>query len=163
MNENKHDIGFRPITDDDLEFLYNVYASTRMEEMALTGWSEQQVEEFLRMQFRLQHVQYMKNYREGGAFDIILVDGAPAGRLYVQRKKNDIRIVDIALMSGFRRKGIGAKIMNDLAAEADQKNLPLSLHVEQNNPAMGLYERMGFEKKDLVGIYFFMERPPSSK
>ena len=53
--------------------------------------------------------------------------------------------------------------MNDLIAEADQKQVRLSLHVEQNNPAMGLYERLGFEKKDLAGIYYFMARPPVSK
>jgi ribosomal protein S18 acetylase RimI-like enzyme len=53
--------------------------------------------------------------------------------------------------------------MDDLIAEADQKQVTLSLHVEHNNPAMGLYERLGFEKKDLVGIYYFMSRPPASK
>jgi ribosomal protein S18 acetylase RimI-like enzyme len=156
-------IEFRSITEDDIEFLYKVYASTRADEMTLTGWNEKEIEDFLRMQFKLQHVQYMENYKNGGTFEIILVNSAPAGRLYVQRKKNDIRIVDIALLPEFRGKGTGSRIMNELMTEADRENLPLSLHVEQFNPALGLYERLGFEKKDLIGIYFFMERPPASK
>jgi ribosomal protein S18 acetylase RimI-like enzyme len=155
-------IDFRAITDNDLEFLYQVYADTRAEEMAMTGWDEQQKEEFLRMQFNLQHKQYMDNYK-GAQFDIILFNKVPAGRLYVHRKADDIRIIDIALLHQFRRQGIGSKIMLDLIAEADEKKLPLSLHVEHNNPAMGLYERLGFEKGDMInGIYYFMKRLPSA-
>jgi ribosomal protein S18 acetylase RimI-like enzyme len=156
-------ITFRSIADEDGEFLYKLYASTRAEEMTLTGWNENEIDEFLRMQFHLQHVQYMENYKKGGTFEIILVDNIPAGRLYVRRKPDDIRIIDIALLPEFRRKGTGSKIMKELMIEADCEKLPLSLHVEQNNPALGLYENLGFVRKDLVGIYYFMERPPVSK
>lgn len=157
-------ITFRPIreNEEDLEFLYKVYASTRAEEMAMTGWSAKETENFLRMQFDLQHKQYMQNYKKA-AFDIILYHKRPVGRLYVDRRKDDIRIVDIALLTEFRRQKIGSKIMKELMAEADEKNVTLSLHVEHNNPAMGLYESLGFVKKELKGIYFFMERPPTSR
>lgn len=157
-------LSFRPIkdTEEELEFLYRVYASTRVEEMAMTGWSEKQVEEFLRMQFRLQHTQWLQNYKKA-KFEIILYNKVPAGRLYIDRRKDDIRIIDIALLPEFRRQGIGSKLMNDLIAEADQRQVTLSLHVEHNNPAMGLYDRLGFVKKELVGIYYFMERPPGFK
>lgn len=152
-------ITFRPIREnkEDLEFLYKVYSSTRAEEMAMTGWNEQQVEEFLHMQFNLQHKQYMQNYKKAD-FDIIHYHTMPVGRLYVDRRQDDIRIVDIALLTEYRRQKIGSKIMKELMAEADEKNVTLSLHVEHNNPAMGLYENLGFEKKELVGIYFFMVR-----
>ena len=84
------------------------------------------------------------------------------GRLYLGRRQDDIRIVDIALLTEFRRQKIGSKIMEALMAEADEKNVTLSLHVEPNNPALGLYHRLGFEKKDATGVYFFMERSPSA-
>lgn len=157
-------ITFHPIrkNKEDLEFLYKVYASTRAEEIAMTGWSKREAENFLHMQFDLQHKQYMQNYKKAD-FDIIHYHKMPVGRLYVDRRKNDIRIVDIALLTEYRRQKIGSKIMKELMAEADEKNITLSLHVEHNNPAMGLYENLGFEKKELVGIYFFMVRPPSLK
>ena len=152
-------ITFRPITGKDLEFLFKVYASTRAEEMAMSGWNAQEIENFLRMQFNLQHTQYMSNYKKAD-FDIILFHEVPAGRLYVKRYNDDVRIIDIALLMEFRRQKIGSKIMQDLIDEADQKSVTLSLHVEQNNPAMGLYERLGFKKIEEVGAYFFMERSP---
>ncbi len=153
-------LSFRPIGEEDLEFLYRVYASTRAREMALTGWSAEQVEEFLRMQFRLQHVQYTENYRNA-AFEIILFDSEPAGRLYVDRRPGEIRIIDIALLPEFRRRGIGSQIMQDLTAEADRNRLPLNLHVEIDNPALGMYEGLGFKKVREAYPYYFMERPPS--
>ncbi|NIM16504.1 MAG: GNAT family N-acetyltransferase [Candidatus Aminicenantes bacterium] len=127
--------------------------------MVMTGWSEKQVEEFLRMQFRLQHTQWRQNYKKA-KFEIILYNNVPAGRLYVDRRKDDIRIIDIVLLPEFRGKGIGSKILKDLIAEADQKKLPLNFHVEMNNRARVLYERLGFKKIRDVGMHFFMERPP---
>lgn len=152
-------IDFRPMTDKDLEFMYAVYADSRADEMAMTGWPPKQVDAFLRQQFELQHKQYIEHYK-GAQFDVILYDGEKVGRLYILRREEDIRIIDIALLHQFRRKGIGSKIMNDLVNEADEKKTTLSLHVETNNPAMGLYERMGFEKGELRGVYYYMERKP---
>lgn len=150
-------IKFRPITPKDLEFLSKLYADTRADEMALSGWEQKQIDEFLQMQFDLQHKQWMKNYK-GAQFDIVLYNNLPAGRLYVHRKKDDIRIIDIALLRTFRGQGLGSWMMKRLVAEADEKQLPLSLHVEHNNPAMGLYERLGFKQGELIGVYYFMER-----
>lgn len=155
-------ITFRPINNEDVEFLYRVYASTREEEMAMTGWSEPQIEEFLQMQFTLQHTQYLQEYKNA-SFEIILLDKVPIGRLYVDRRKQEIRILDIAFFPEFRGRGIGSQILKELISEADKKKLPLNCHVEHNNPAQKLYERLGFEKKELRGMHYFMERLPTKK
>lgn len=154
-------ISFRPIkkTDEDLSLLFEIYASTREEEMGLTGWSKEEIDNFLKMQFDLQHKQYMNSYKNA-TFEIIVYHGIPAGRLYIDRRKDDIRIIDIALLRKYRKLGIGSTIMNSLISEADEKHQKLSLHVEHNNPAMGLYEKLGFIKVDTTGVYFFMERKP---
>jgi ribosomal protein S18 acetylase RimI-like enzyme len=150
-------LSFRPVADGDLEFLYNLFASTRLSEMSATGWSDGQVEEFLRMQFRLQHTQYMQNYK-GASFDIILVDSIPAGRLYVDRGEEGIRVIEISILPEFRRKGIGSSILRGLTEEADAIGQTISLHVEMNNPILGFYKTLGFREKELRGIYFYMER-----
>ena len=49
------------------------------------------------MPFDAQHAYYQEHYA-GAAFDVILVDGQPAGRLYVARESDEIRIIDIALL-----------------------------------------------------------------
>lgn len=158
-NTNRYSISYRPIREKDQDFLCQLYISTRLGELEPTGWTMEEKVKFLSQQFQFQHKDYMKNYKHA-QFEIILVEGKDAGRLYVDRREDDIRIIDIALLPSFRRKGIGSRIMNRLIAEADEKKLSVSLHVEQNNPAMGLYERLGFERGKLEGVYFFMSRPP---
>jgi ribosomal protein S18 acetylase RimI-like enzyme len=150
-------IRYRPISETDMEFLYQLYASTRLAEMAVTGWSESQVEVFLRMQFRFQHTQYMLNY-PGASFDIVLIGGTPAGRLYLERTPEGIRLIDIAFLPEFRGRGAGGRIMRELADEADAQGLVISLHVEINNPVREFYKALGFREKELRGIYYYMER-----
>ena len=100
------DVELRPIEPGEEEFLYRVYASTRQEELAQTGWGEALIETFLRQQFDAQSSYYRENYSET-SFDVILADGRPIGRLYVARWPEEIRIVDIALLPVYRNAGIG--------------------------------------------------------
>ncbi len=152
-------IAFRSITEHDREFLYQVYASTRLEELAQTAWTPEETDNFLHQQFEFQHRDYAKNYTSAD-FELILSDNNPIGRLYVDRRDNDIRIIDIALLPHYRRRGIGSKIFKDLTTEADEQQVCLSLHVETNNPILPFYERLNFKNKELRGVYYFMERPP---
>jgi ribosomal protein S18 acetylase RimI-like enzyme len=152
-------IDLRPAGPDDAEFLYRVYASTRSEELAPLGWSAEQTEAFLRMQFRAQDTYYRQHYPDA-AFDVVLVGGAPAGRLYVDRWPAEIRIVDISLLPEFRRAGVGTALLTRLLAEADTAGVPVSIHVEAYNPARRLYERLGFVKARGTGVYDLMERLP---
>lgn len=62
---NVPDITFRPITPEDVEFLYTVYASTRTEELAVVDWTEAQTAAFLRVQFNAQRQAYQETYPAG--------------------------------------------------------------------------------------------------
>lgn len=148
----------RAATEADMEFLYTVYAETRREELAVTGWDEPQKEAFLRMQFASQDSHYRQHYR-GASFEVVMVGGAPAGRLYLYRTPREIRIMDIALLPQFRGRGIGGEIMRGLIRMADLEGLSLTLHVEHNNPVLAYYKRLGFLTKGEHGVYLFMERP----
>jgi ribosomal protein S18 acetylase RimI-like enzyme len=154
-------ISLRPITEEDRDFLLRVYGSTREEELALaTDWTSEQKEAFLRMQFEAQHAQYHLHYPEA-RFDVVLVDGAPAGRLYVHPRENEIRLVDIAILPDFRSSGIGTALLQGLFAEAEAAGKPLTIHVEKFNRALALYERLGFRPIGDRGVYVLMEwRPP---
>src|SRR4051794_3142552 len=146
-------ITLRPITPDDEEFLRQVYASTREEELALTDWDTAQKAAFVQMQFAAQHRYYQENYRQT-TFDVILVDGQPAGRLYVARWAKQIRIVDIALLPEYRNAEIGSALLHELMAEAAAAGKPVSIHVERYNPALRLYTRLGFVPIGEHGVYF---------
>lgn len=149
----------RPISDEDLPFLNRLYHTTREYEMAQVDWSEEQKDAFLTMQFEAQHKHYQVYYADA-AFDIIELDGKPIGRLYLDRRKDEFRIVDIALLPKYRRQGIGSHFMKSVMAESAERGLPVRIHVEHNNPAMNLYLRLGFVQIDTNGIYHLMEWKP---
>jgi len=150
-------ISLRPITLDDEGFLYSVYSSTREDELAQVDWDGAQKQAFLKMQFHAQHTYYMEQYKHA-SFDVILLDDVPVGRLYLDRRKSEIRIVDIALLTAYRNRGIGSLLLKDILAEGERAGLPVRIHVEHFNPALHLYTRLGFRHIDDHGVYYLMER-----
>jgi len=155
-------VTLRPVGPGDEGFLFRVYASTRAEELARVPWTAEQKEAFLRQQFQAQSVDWARNYA-GADFSIVDVDGHPAGRFYVDRRLDGIRLVDIALLPQFRRAGIGTGLIRDLLAKAQAQGVPVTIHVEIFNPARALYERLGFEKVEDRGVYVFMRWRPAAR
>ena len=151
----------RTARPDDREFLYRVYASTRTEELAVVPWDEAEKDTFLRAQFDSQDRWYRENYTHA-TFEVIEVDGEPAGRLYLHRGEREIRIVDIALLPEHRGNGVGSALLRDLLAEADAAGQRVTIHVERFNPALRLYERLGFTVAEDKGVYLFLERPAAT-
>jgi ribosomal protein S18 acetylase RimI-like enzyme len=158
---NMH-VTLRPVGVGDEDFLYRVYASTRTDEMALVDWSAEQKEAFLRMQLQAQTTHY-RAYYPNAEYQIIQREASiPIGRLIVDRSNDSLLLMDIALLPEYRSAGIGTTIIQDLMAEADSTNQPIILHVEIFNPAMKLYERLGFVKTGEQGIYHEMVWKPGS-
>src|SRR5690349_3210820 len=133
-----------------------------MEEMDLVDWTTAQKEAFLRMQFRAQDQFYRENYLDA-EYLIILKDDQPIGRLYTHRRAEEIRVMDIALLPAYRQMGIGSLLMNQILDEAARNNLPVTIHVERFNPALHLYERLGFRLAEDRGVYFFLRWLPTMK
>ena len=150
----------RPIAAEDAPFLFAVYASTREEELASVPWSPDQKRAFLEMQFRAQHTHYQSHFPKA-AYQVVLVEGQPVGRLYVERSSAEIRILDISLLPAHRRKGFGTALLKELITEANQTRRSLGIHVEKFNPALNLYQRLGFRTVADEGIYYRMERLPA--
>lgn len=151
----------RTVVPADRPFLRAVYGSTRWEELEATGWSDAEKNAFLDQQFAAQDVHYSNNY-DGATFSVIVVDGFPAGRLYVARWPEEIRIIDIALLPSARGRGVGTSLLRALIEEAAAAGKRVSIHVEQENPALRLYERLGFVRVEERGPYYLMELPAPS-
>jgi ribosomal protein S18 acetylase RimI-like enzyme len=122
-------------------------------------WDDAQKDAFLRAQFEAQDAWWHENYAQA-SFDVVVVDGEPTGRLYVHRGDREIRIVDVALLPEKRGNGVGSSLLRDLIAEADAAGKSVTIHVERMNPALRLYERLGFSLAEDKGVYLFLERPP---
>jgi ribosomal protein S18 acetylase RimI-like enzyme len=153
-------VALRPVRDADEPFLLRVYAGTRAEELAPVPWTAEQKAAFVGQQFAAQTAHYAQHYA-GMRADVILVDDVPAGRLPVARWAEEIRIVDISILPELRGRGAGSIVLRGLLDEATAAGKRLSIHVERENRALGLSERLGFRRVGEHGVYLRMECDPA--
>ena len=59
--------------------------------------------------------------------------------------------VSIAMLPGYRGRGLGSRLMTALLASAAERYKAVSLSVSPDNAAKNLYERMGFVQVDVDG------------
>jgi ribosomal protein S18 acetylase RimI-like enzyme len=152
-------IRLRPASPEDQAFLFDVYAGTRQDELALVDWNDAQKDAFLRMQFEARERHYRDNYRRA-SFDVVLHGDVPVGLLYVARWPEEIRIIDVAVLPEQRGRGIGTAVLERVLAEGTASGRPVTIHVERFNPALRLYERLGFRQVEDKGVYLLLERCP---
>lgn len=149
----------RPLTPGDAEFSFRVYAGTRAEELAVTDWDDARKEAFLRQQWSAQTEYYRENY-PGAEFLVLEHDGRAVGRLFLHRRADELRVVDIALLPEDRGRGLGRTVLLEVLEEARAAGKAVRIHVERFNPALHLYERLGFRLLEDRGVYLFLEWSP---
>ena len=150
-------VSLRPVTPEDEEFLLRVYAGTREDELAQVPWSEEQKDAFVRQQSAAQRREYDAHY-PGAEYDLILLDGRPAGRVWVGRDDVEIHLLDIALLPEAQNQGVGTAILRALIEESRASGRRLRHMVfVLNTDAVRFYERLGFVAFEEVGPYLHME------
>jgi ribosomal protein S18 acetylase RimI-like enzyme len=150
----------RPETAQDHELVVAIYASTRAVELAHVPWSEADKERFVRQQSAAQQAHYHAHYH-GARFDIVEADGVPVGRLYQHRGPRDLRIMDITILPAHRGRGLGTRLLGALLDEGAALGCLVSIHVERENPALRLYQRLGFVCVEDKGLHLLLHRTPS--
>lgn len=146
----------RLATGHDQAFLQAVYADSRWAELSVTGWDDTQKHTFLEMQFRAQDTHYRAHYH-GAAFFVVLEQDLPIGRIYLNDTPNELRVMDIALLTEHRGRGFGRALMHAVLEHARVAGQAVTLHVEHDNPARSWYERLGFQGLEDRGVYLFMQ------
>lgn len=155
-------VTLRPVTAEDEEFLYEVYASSREEELAQVQWPEGMKELFLRSQLEAQRREYEERHPVA-EYAVVLVGGRPAGRIWIARPGDEIHLLDIALLPEFQNCGVGTVLLRRLMDEARRAGLPLRHYVfVLNTEALRFYERLGFKViGESGGAYNYMEWAPA--
>jgi GNAT superfamily N-acetyltransferase len=153
-------VSLRPVAPEDEALLFSLYSSTRAFELSLVQWDDSQKEAFLRSQFSAQ-LRHYEDYYSDAEHKIIVADEQPVGRLYVARESDEIKILDITILPEHRGAGIGTPIIRELIQEAESRNLPLTIHVENYNPSVRLFDRLGFVAKENDGLNILFEWRPN--
>ena len=150
----------RPVAAADDDFLYALSVTARADGPLLETLPASDREHLLRSQFELQRRHYALHFPTS-RHEIVLVGGRVVGRVWVDWRPEEARCLDIALLPDVRGAGLGGRIIEDLKAEGARRGVPLTLHVERNNPAARrLYERLGFRVEAATDTHTLMRWDP---
>jgi GNAT superfamily N-acetyltransferase len=121
----------RHVVENDFDFLWQLKVATLKPYIEkLYGWNETQAKDILRKVMHGAH--------------LVLVNAQPAGILKIEVLDGFVYLAEIGLMPEHQNQGLGTQIIQDVIALADGLGLPLELQVFAINPAVKLYERLGF-------------------
>jgi GNAT superfamily N-acetyltransferase len=155
MSSSYQVITMRPEEPEDEGFLFELYTSTRQEELQAWGWPPEMHRDFLTMQFKASQ-GHRRAFPEA-EFQIVMLDGVRAGRLVVNRTRAELQLVDMALLPPYRNAGIGTALLQRIFGEAAATGLPLRLQTVKGSRAARLYQRLGFARTGETELYLEME------
>lgn len=152
------EITLRPVTEADEEFLVSVYSSTRAAEMAQVPWSPEQKETFVRMQYAAQKQHYAAEYPQA-SHEILCAGAVPVGRLYLSRSEKAFHILDITVLPQHRNRGTGSTLLRRIMDEAGRAGKPVTIYIENFNPALELFRHLGFHTAAEHGFQLLLRWP----
>lgn len=151
----------RPLTLRDAareehEFMFEVYAATRGEEVTMFGWHSAQAEAFLRSQFDIRERAYAMQFPHA-THSVVVFDKNNVGTMIIDRGDRAVTLVDIAILPKYRRRGIASRLLRELQTQAAEENKSVVLHVEKiNATAFGLYCKHRFAVTAETDLYYEM-------
>lgn len=90
--------------------------------------------------------EQFESWIAAGQLDMIEFDSESAGVICVEARPEHLYIRSIFLRAAFRQRGIGAWLLAQTTREAENSGRVVVLKVIRGNPALGLYERLGFRQ-----------------
>lgn len=131
----------RDATAADRAFLRRLFIATHPEFAALPP---DVAESISGHQYDIRERQYRDRFPTMRD-QVVEVDGDPVGRLSTAPRAGTIIVVDIAVVPDGQRGGVGSAVLAQLLADAERRGVTVELSVHGDNPAVRLYERLGFE------------------
>lgn len=137
------DVSLRPASPADEPFLHDLYVDRRAPELAPLGWGPEEQGAFLDMQFRAQQAGYAATF-PGADHWVVSVDDHAVGRLLVDRRPDEHRIVDMVILGAYRGSGIGTALMAEVMDGAGT-GTPVRLSAAAHDDRLvRWYEGLGF-------------------
>ena len=122
------------------------------------------IEEYVRKTWGWDEVfqrEYHQRHWNCENMSIITVNGERIGTLTVINRSHDTFVESIYLHPDFQSRSIGTSLMQDIIDMADARRLPVRLSVLKANPAIRLYERLGFLMSGESATHYQIEHLPT--
>jgi GNAT superfamily N-acetyltransferase len=127
------DFDFRRVETRDFDFCWSIYRDAlRPLSTGVFAWND------------AQHQAIVREALVDAGASILLSDG-DAGWLHVSETRFTIHLGHLYLLPAKRRHGLGSRFLNWMSERAKRKEKEFTLDVVKNNPALGLYQRLGFK------------------
>lgn len=150
-------VSWRPETAEDEAFLRSLIIEAVGQELGAETWPEPMRSHLLGIQYTQRRQAVRVHYPEGKS-QIILVDGAAAGWIYVAALPDEIRVAEIMVSADYRGCGVGSEVIRRIVATAEACGKPVRLRVNaMNTRATRFYERLGFQRMDGDELQHVME------
>ena len=141
-------IVLRPAVTQDFEYCKRLY---------FTGMKN--IIEELGLDMAAQTASFLENWKPVEV-RIIAVGDSDVGWLQSTVRDDGLFLAQLFVDDPFQRQGIGTEVMNRLIGEATCLNQAVRLAVVKTNPALRLYERLGFQITHEDDRKFYMKRDP---
>ncbi|MRJ42975.1 MULTISPECIES: GNAT family N-acetyltransferase [Idiomarina] len=134
---------FSDARDGDLA--YTLFADQKQQEFSRLLSPPAILEQLLRSQYDIREQSYSVSYHDYQKLTATL-DSQPIGILRIGQAQitGCLRLVDIIIDQRYRCRGVGTQVLEHFIDLARAKSLDADLHVQKDNPALRLYQRLGF-------------------
>ncbi|MBN1356669.1 GNAT family N-acetyltransferase [bacterium] len=136
---------FRSAGKKDLDFLWNLKKQAMKTVVEkIYGWDD-----------IFQYNLFIRGFRPA-VIRIVQHDGRDIGMVEMMERPFDLFLSRIEILPEFQNRGIGTIVLNSLKAKSEITGKPLRLHVFKVNPAIRLYEKLGFSMESETDTHYQM-------
>ncbi|MGE3801483.1 MAG: hypothetical protein AB7H80_10710 [Candidatus Kapaibacterium sp.] len=149
-------ISLRPVAAPDESFLFELFGAIKERDLEHTKLTRPQRRHFIRSQYDARKKHYDKFF-DDAEDSLILNEKKKIGRLILQRKEEEFRIIALEILPDYNGKGVYESIIQDIQAEAEEVGKPISVQVEQLGGWFDMLSALGFEKTGETEAHYQME------
>ena len=142
----------REFSKSEKDYKKHLFVENKISQLDAQHWSEDLKTQITNMQYMAQE-NHINTYFPEAKDSVIICNNKKVGRLVFEKSDFKLHVIDIVIEKKHQNKGLGTEILTKLISE----NELISLNVDMNNPALNLYQRLGFKVIEQRNHQYFME------
>lgn len=140
------DYRLRPVVDADRPLIATIFADGRAADYARWGLSPEQLEALVQHQSAAQWLHYQSHY-PASVHSLICVGDTAVGRVWLDQGEDALRLLDLTVLSAWRGRGIGGRILDGLKADARRSGRSIGIWLSDSEDKTW-WARRGFEPQE---------------